>query len=136
MWISIRDEEVESLIETLQKSHPKVAQRIIEERKSLQSDEHRKLVDAAEQEYGEEGDRREISIDPDAALSHADTHTFVMAWVMVKHEDEGDGDEDDEDDGCPKCDPDCMGNAEDNHDACEWPKDLIETLDAELRRST
>lgn len=28
-----------------------------------------------------------------------------------------------EDDGCPVCDPDCLGNAEDCHDACERPSE-------------
>lgn len=30
-----------------------------------------------------------------------------------------DSEEEGDDDGCPVCDPDCLGNAEDCHDACE-----------------
>lgn len=34
-----------------------------------------------------------------------------------------------EDDGCPKNDPECLGNNGDYHDACEWPLDAASTAD-------
>jgi hypothetical protein len=44
------------------------------------------------------------------------------AIEQAKAENEFEDYDDEEDEGCPRCDPDCMGNAEDSHEACEWPE--------------
>ena len=41
-------------------------------------------ITAATTKYAEEGDRRQIDFDSDAAISEADTGAWVMGWLWVR----------------------------------------------------
>lgn len=87
MWINVDEQEYQALCHQPTKSKKLLAfkKKLCDEWKRLKSPHQATLTEVARAMYGIEDDDKEISIDSDAAVSVADTHIYVQAWVCVPH---------------------------------------------------
>ncbi len=85
MWVQIKDQEIDKAIRLLEDKLPELAKRLAKEKAAMKAPNREAIIEAAELKYSEEGNDREITVDPDAVLSHSEKHVFVMSWVYVPY---------------------------------------------------